>query len=95
LCSRQNIDGDRRDAIAAYLQALAKHHEDWQVQQAKEAVRLYRYFKGVQMATPAEKGEAEGQVSWEQAEDKAIRYLRLLHCTPSYVAKRNSYVLIC
>jgi hypothetical protein len=31
-CFRQDIDGDLGDAIAAYLQDLAKHYEDWQVQ---------------------------------------------------------------
>jgi site-specific recombinase XerD len=38
-CSRHNIDGDLSDAIAAYLQDLAKHYEDLQVQEAREAVR--------------------------------------------------------
>jgi len=46
-CSRQHMDGMGKEAIASYLQDLAKDHEDWQVQQAKEAVRLYRYFKGL------------------------------------------------
>jgi hypothetical protein len=79
-CSRHNIDGDLSDAIAAYLQDLAKHYEDLQVQEVREAVRLYRYFTGLQAVTSAEKGEAEGQVSWEQAEDdEVIRVLRLRH----------------
>jgi hypothetical protein len=59
-CFRRNIDEDRGDAIAAYLQDLAKHHEDWQVPQAREEVRLYRYFKGLLAITSTEKGEAEG-----------------------------------
>jgi len=78
-CSRQNIDGDLGDAIAAYLHDLAKHHEDWQVQQAREAVRLYRYFKGVQAATPTEKEQPDGQVSWQAVEEEVMRALRLRH----------------
>jgi hypothetical protein len=39
-CSLHNIDGDSREAFTAYLQDLSKHYEDWQVQQAKGAVRL-------------------------------------------------------
>ena len=36
-CSRQNVDGMGNEAIASYLQDLAKDNGDWQVQQAKEA----------------------------------------------------------
>ena len=78
-CSRENVDGSGKDAIASYLQDLAKDHEDWQVQQAKEAVRLYRYFKGLQEVTPAGKPPAEGQVSWQSVEEEIVRALRLRH----------------
>ncbi len=78
-CSRENVDGSGKDAIASYLQDLAKDHEDWQVQQAKEAVRLYRYFKGLQEATPAGKPPAEGQGSWQSVEEEIVRALRLRH----------------
>jgi len=73
----QNIDGDLGDGIAAYLQDLANHHEDWQVQQAREAVCLYRYFKGVKTVIPAEKEQPDGQVSWQAVEEEVIRALRL------------------
>jgi len=46
-CFRRNIDVDSREAFTTYLQDLSKQHEDWQVQQAREAVSLYRYFAGL------------------------------------------------
>lgn len=78
-CFRRNIDGDGKDSIAVYLQDLARDHEEWQVQQAKEAVRLYRYFKSLQASLPAEKDQAEGQPLWQSVEDEAVRALRLRH----------------
>jgi hypothetical protein len=38
-CSRENIDRDLGDGIAAHLQYPDRHHEDWQLQQAREALR--------------------------------------------------------
>jgi hypothetical protein len=38
-CSRENIHRDLGDGIAAHLQYPDRHHEDWQLQQAREAVR--------------------------------------------------------
>jgi len=78
-CNRQNIDDGSLDTIAAYVQDLAKNHEDWQVQQAKEAVRLFCYFKGVQAAVTAGPHEDHGQNSWQPIEDEFIRALRLRH----------------
>ncbi|HWR88943.1 MAG TPA: tyrosine-type recombinase/integrase [Dissulfurispiraceae bacterium] len=48
-CSRQDTIGEGNDPIALYLQDLARTHEDWQVQQAKETVRLFRYFGGTHL----------------------------------------------
>ena len=41
-CSCEYVDDKGKDAIASYLKDLAKDHEDWRAEQAKEAVRLYR-----------------------------------------------------
>jgi len=60
-CSRQHMDGMGKEAIASYLQDLAKDHEDWRVQQAKEAVRLYLYFKGLPEAIRTEQPHANGK----------------------------------
>jgi hypothetical protein len=77
-CASRNVDGNGQDAIAAYLLDLAKDYEDWQVQQAKEAVRLFRYFKGMQAATSIERGITD-ESSWQPIEDEVIRALRLRH----------------
>lgn len=39
-CNRSKIDDNAPDSIAAYAHDLAMNLEDWQVQQAKEAVRF-------------------------------------------------------
>ena len=48
------MDGMGKEAIASYLQDLSKVLEDWLVQQGKEAVCLYRYFKGLPEASRRE-----------------------------------------
>jgi len=63
-CSRQNIDGDLGDAIAAYLHDLAKHYEDWQVQQAREAVRKAAYWKKERMAASEGQPLSPVRPSW-------------------------------
>jgi len=78
-CSRQHLDGMGMEAIAPYLQDLAKDHEDWQVQQAKEAVRLYRYFRGLSEPNRGEQPQSSGQTSWQPLEDEMVRALRLRH----------------
>jgi hypothetical protein len=51
---RQHLDGMGKKGIGSNLHDLSKDHEDLQVQQAKEAVRLYRYIKGRPEATRKE-----------------------------------------
>jgi Phage integrase, N-terminal SAM-like domain len=67
------------EAIAPYLQDLAKDHEDWQVQQAKEAVRLYRHFRGLSEPNRGEQPQSNGQTPWQPLEDEIVRALRLRH----------------
>ena len=78
-CSRQHLDGMGKEEIASYLQDLARNHEDWQVQQAKEAVRLYRYFRGLPEPNRTEQPQANGRAAWQAVEDKIVRALRLRH----------------
>jgi hypothetical protein len=72
-CSRQHLDGMGKEAIVSYLQDMAMEHEDWQVQQAKEAVRPYRYFKGLPEATRTEQPHANGRMCCEQSNRKTAR----------------------
>ena len=78
-CSRQHLDGMGKEAVTSSLQDLAKDPEDWQVQQAKEAVRLYRYFKALLEPNRTEQLQANGQAAWQPVEDGIVRALRLRH----------------
>ena len=49
------------------------------MQQAKEAVRLFRYFRGLQVPVKERKEQSGGDVSWQTVEDEVIRALRLRH----------------
>ncbi len=60
-CNRSKIDDNAPDSIAAYVHDLEKYLEDRQVQQAKEAVRLFRYFTGVQKTVTAIPQDGAGQ----------------------------------
>ncbi len=48
-----NVDASRPapEAAVAFLDELSRHQEPWKVQQAREAVRLHRYFESA--ARPA------------------------------------------
>jgi Phage integrase, N-terminal SAM-like domain len=87
-CSRQHLDGMEMEAIAPFLQDLAKDHEDWQVQQAKEAVRLYRYFRGLPEPNRGEQPQSNGQTLWQPLGDEIVRALRLRH---RYYRTEQSY----
>ena len=49
------------------------------MQQAKEAVRLFRYFRELQAPVKEGKEQSGGDVSWQTVEDEVIRALRLRH----------------
>ena len=78
-CSRQHLDGMGKEATAPYLEDLARDHEDWQGQQAKEAVRLYRYFKALPEPNGREQTQSNGQAAWQPVEDEIVKALRLRH----------------
>ncbi|HAE40090.1 MAG TPA: integron integrase [Candidatus Riflebacteria bacterium] len=56
---------------------FARNHEEWQVRQAKEALRLFKYFQ----ATTDRTGSARRQSSpeWKALEEDASNLLRLKH----------------
>jgi len=43
--ARKTASLEKDVTLAAFLRALGKTKEEWQVEQAREAVRLYRYFR--------------------------------------------------
>ena len=71
----------------AFLQDMQKDHEDWQVQQATAALRLYAHFlaSGLQQEQPD--APAQTSVAWQQLEETARERLRLKH--RSYSTEKN------
>lgn len=63
----------------AFLQSMQKDHEDWQVQQATAALRLYAHF--LASGLPQEQPDAPSQTSaaWQRVEETARERLRLKH----------------
>jgi len=66
----------------SYLIALSRKYESWQVQQAKNAISLYSYFKttgslsnlNTDISIPS-----EIHSDWKSVKEKLIRLLRLRH----------------
>jgi hypothetical protein len=59
-----------------YLEDLGRRSEEWQVRQAADAIRLYRYF--LSSRNKSDKFQADPFAdAWKQAADSMIRMLRL------------------
>lgn len=67
-----------REEISVFLRELSKTQEQWQVNQAKEAIRLYLYFlsSSKKLANPS--GE-EAARRWDKLIAETVRALRLKH----------------
>ena len=66
------------DEIKCFLAALSDTHEDWQVQQARDAIRLYRYYLDRHPAAPYVHA-ADIDKLWSDAVDQMIVSIRLKH----------------
>jgi integron integrase len=86
--------GFRNDALDAggetrqftsFLSVLGRSYQDWQVRQARHALRLYWYYKGVvpKRRTPSVHGSEHASLpdraSWDTFEEKMIWLIRLKH----------------
>ncbi|NCB40954.1 MAG: hypothetical protein EOM80_19535 [Erysipelotrichia bacterium] len=56
---------------------FAKNHEEWQVRQAKEALRLFKYFQAT--ADRADNYCRKSNPEWKELEENAVNLLRLKH----------------
>ena len=66
------------EQIEIYLNHIEGHYKDWQIQQAKQAIQLYRLF--LRGSYPrVRKSEESNRVKWKYASEKMIRMLRLKH----------------
>jgi len=73
------INGDQKKE---FLTHLSKRHEDWQVNQADTALRLYDYFLSQEIKASA-KNESIAEGDWRVLEDKMREKLRLRHMSLS------------
>lgn len=78
-CQQNALQGHLSESVASFAADLAKSHEDWQVLQAKEAVRLFIYFTGKEQKTASEKSSTEAQQGWDDVRDAMVKALRLRH----------------
>lgn len=92
--TNDKVYGIRGDALAAYgesrqftgfLSVMGRNYQDWQVRQARLALRLYWYYNGVgQRRQPPpvhgpEHASLAARVNWDTLEEKLIRLIRLRH----------------
>jgi site-specific recombinase XerD len=66
------------DEIKRFLVALSDTHEDWQVQQATDAIRLFRYYLDRTLAAPFAQTSDIDKL-WADAVDQMIVSIRLKH----------------
>ena len=69
------------EEVEAHLSRLSREVEDWQVEQAREGIRLYRYFIE-EKRTPCEPDDEKSHVldaEWKKLADETVRLLRLKH----------------
>ncbi|MDQ7786068.1 MAG: site-specific integrase [Thermodesulfovibrionales bacterium] len=66
------------EQTAEFLSRLTKKHEDWQVQQADRALRLYGYFLTRKQISEGEPS-VDNQGDWKEIEEKMRQALRLRH----------------
>jgi integron integrase len=64
--------------IDLYLHHNEGHYEDWQIQQAKQSIELYRVFLKGQIEPNKYKG-LHNNVKWKLASDRMLQMLRLKH----------------
>jgi len=72
----QDITNEQK---SQFLKHLSKSHEDWQVKQADNALRLYSYFLSKEHSNKAG-GISETLINnWKAVEEKTIEAIRLRH----------------
>jgi len=72
----QSITNEQK---SQFLKHLSKSHEDWQVNQADHALRLYSYFLSKEHSNEAG-GISKALINnWKAVEEKTIEAIRLRH----------------
>lgn len=79
-CRCHNIESNITVSINTYLLELGKKYEDWQVAQAREAVRLFHYYENLPKDDiTGDNEQGSSQHYWKLIEDETVRILRLKH----------------
>lgn len=79
-CEKSALEPDSEDQVQAFLQFMAKGKEEWQVKQAREAIRLFLFYlsrTGSEVAGPA--SSSAPSASWQQVATQMREALRLRH----------------
>jgi len=75
---RKNPDlGTPSESVTSFVTWLVKQHEEWQVLQAREAVRLYLYF--TDSAQHKDTSVPDDDHDWKTIDDEMSSALRLRH----------------
>ncbi|MEW5948293.1 MAG: integron integrase [Thermodesulfobacteriota bacterium] len=75
-CGKNPGDDVSSEEIASFLKHLTKSREDWQVDQANEAIQLYLYYNQRKCQNKADLGT---NTQWKAVAQDMIRMLRLKH----------------
>ncbi len=67
-----------KQEIEGFLHDLSKNHEEWQVNQAAEAIKLYRFYEKLKKTGHGRK-TIESKAQWKAATDDMTKMLRLRH----------------
>ena len=77
-CSKHPDDAVTQEEVETYLAYLGKRKEEWQVEQASDAIQLYLFYKDKKYKEFSKKNkDADGQ--WTAAAEEMRHALRLRH----------------
>lgn len=65
------------DEVHAFLDSLGHRYEDWQVNQARKAIELYRFLQSKSNTQYFKEGSKTFSDAWKNAADEMVKLLRL------------------
>jgi len=89
-CPRDSSITD--ESVKAYLDELTRQKESWQVRQASDALRLYRYYQSTTQLssnTTANAASSANAGLWDDARTQLIEIIRLKHLS---ISTEQAYV---
>ena len=77
-CEENHVNESESTALHSFMRYLGKNHEEWQVKQAQDAVKLFKYFQRQQQSKAQDKN-LEEKDQWKKIEEETVKALRLRH----------------